>query len=377
VEPVPTDARGNLRGVNSYGLLLTLKERGPLPKGSLCDICNLSRPTVDRIIRRLLERGIVKEDGRMSSSGGRRPVLYRFNERAGYVFGVDLEIPQLELVVTDLHGQPLARRARRLPDEEGVEPILRFVRDEILDLAEQAAVPWERVVGIGLGAPAFLSGDLITISGRNLPSWTDIPAKAILEEPLRVPVYVDNDANYMALAESYCMSYADEVLVYVTLRQGARGDIRMGGSVLIGGRVFHGAHGNAVSLQHAYVELGEEGRLEWIVQDVLDSSDDPQEIVSKLRDRLIVQILNLVTLFDPSRVVINAGILGRYESLFIEECEEVLKSELGENLGWQIKVTRAEDREFTCAKGAALFVLQDLFSRPELVEKLACCAEGR
>jgi predicted NBD/HSP70 family sugar kinase len=373
VEPIPTGARQGLRGVNSYRLLLTLKEKGPLPKGSLCDICNLSRPTVDRIVREFLERGIVKEDGRMSSSGGRRPVLYRFNERAGYVIGVDLEIPQLELVVTDLHGQPLARRARRLPDAERVEPVLQFVRDEVLSLAEEAAVPWKRVVGIGLGAPAFLNGDLITISGRNLPPWTDVPAKAILEESLKVPVYVDNDANYMALAESYCMSYTDEVLVYVTLRQGARGDIRMGGSVLIEGRVFHGAHGNAVSLQHAYVEPGEEGRLEQILQEALSSSGDLRRTISKLKERLIVQILNLVTLFDPTQVVINAEILGRYESLFIEECEEVLKSELGENLGWQIKVARAQDREFTCAKGAALFVLQDLFSRPErLAERLAC-----
>lgn len=371
MEPIQSGTRQGLRGINSYRLLLTLKERGPLSKGALCDACGLSRPTVDRIVRRFRERGIIKEDGRMSSSGGRRPVLYRFNERAGYAIGVDLEIPELELVVTDLHGQPLARRAWRLPEEEAVQPVLGFVRDKVLELVEEAALPWERVVGIGLGAPAFLNGDLITIAGRNLPHWRDVPAKAILEGSLKVPIYVDNDANYMALAESRCMSYTDEVLVYVTLRQGARGDIRMGGSVLIGGRVFHGAHGNAVSLQHAYVELGEEGRLQQIVQDALDTAADPQEVVSQLKDRLIVQILNLVTLFDPSRVVINAGILGKHEPLFIEECRKVLQSELGEDLGWQVEVTRARERELSCAKGAALAVLQDLFSRPErLAERL-------
>lgn len=372
MEPILSGARRDLREVNSYQLLLTLKEKGPLSKGALCKTCNLSRPTVDRIVREFRERGIVEEDGRMSSSGGRRPVLYRFNERAGYVIGVDLEIPQLGLVVADLHGKPLAKRARRLPDEAAVEPILQFVRDKVLELAEEAAIPWERVVGAGLGAPAFLNGDLITIAGRNLPPWTNVPVKAILEEFLQVPVYVDNDANYMALAESHCMSYNDEVLVYVTLRQGARGDIRMGGSVLIGGRIFHGAHGNAVSLQHAYVELGEEGRLEGILQEVLNSSGDLRRTISELKGRLIVQILNLVTLFDPIKVVINAEDLGGYEPLFIEECEKVLQSELGEDLGWQVEVARAEEREFACAKGAALSVLQELFSRPErLMERLA------
>jgi len=371
--PMLTGAQRGLRRANSYRVLLALRERGPLSKRSLCDICDLSRPTVDRIVGGFLERELVKKDGHLDSSGGRRPVLYSFNERAGYAIGVDLEIPKLELVVTDLQGQPLARRARRLPQEDKVEPVLRFIKDEIVNLAEEAAIPWEQVVGLGLGAPAFLNGDLITIAGRNLPTWTDVPAKAILEESLKVPVYIDNDANYMALAESHYMSYVDNVLVYVTLRQGARGDIRMGGSVLIGGRILHGAHGNAVSLQHAYVELGEEGRLEQIVQEALDLSTSLRGVVSKLRDRLIVQILNLVTLFDPSQVVINAEILGQYEPLFIKECEEVLESELGENLGWRVKVTRAQERGLTCAKGAALSVLQDLFSRPEyLVEKLAC-----
>ncbi|MFQ6091012.1 MAG: ROK family protein, partial [Candidatus Bipolaricaulia bacterium] len=316
MELIPSGSRRDLREANSYRLLLVLKEQGPLSKGALCKVCNLSRPTVDRIVREFRERGIVEEDGRMSSSGGRRPVLYRFNERAGYVIGVDLEIPQLGLVVADLHGRPLARRARRLPEGEAVEPVLRFIRDEALGLAEEVAIPWKQVVGVGLGAPAFLNGDLITIAGRNLPPWTNVPAKAILEESLKLPVYVDNDANYMALAESHCMSYTDEVLVYVTLRQGARGDIRMGGSVLIGGRVFHGAHGNAVSLQHGYVELGEKGRLEQILQEALNSSGDPRTTVSELKRRLIVQILNLVTLFDPIKVVINAEVLGGYEPLF-------------------------------------------------------------
>jgi predicted NBD/HSP70 family sugar kinase len=341
-------SKPNLKGINSCNILLSLKENGSLSKRDLGDLCNLSRPTVDKIISELLKRGIVCKDGHKESSGGRRPLLYKFNEQAKYAVGVDLEIPQLEIVLCDLNGKPIFVKAFNLKKDEP-KWVIGFVRDKIM-LFEK-----KKIIGIGLGAPAFLKGDTITICGRNLPKWDKVPVKAMLEDLLGVPIFVDNDANFMALAENHHMGYDDHVLVYVALRRGTKGDIRMGGSVLIEGKVLHGAHGNAVSLQHAYVEP-EEG---------LERTS-----LKKLREHLIVQVVNLVTLFDPSRVVINAEILGEYESLFISYCKEALKELRGFE---EVEVVAAQDKKFTCAKGAALFVLQDLFSRPErLVERLTC-----
>ncbi|MCL0072633.1 ROK family transcriptional regulator [Dehalococcoidia bacterium] len=364
-----------LRETNLVRVLLALKEDSPITKSAICSRLNLSRPTVDRAIGKLVRRELVEHDGHGPSQGGRCPLLYTFNRQARYAIGGDLELPELNLILCGLDGIPLASKGFTVPDQCIADPgkTLEFVSESVREMLKEEGLSLQRIVALGLGAPAFLNGDRITVFGRNLPSWTDVPVRAILEASLGVPVYVDNDANYMALAESHCMNYTDEVLVYVTLRRGIKGDIRMGSSVLIGGRVFHGAHGNAVSLQHAYVELGEDGQLERVLQEELDSSYDLKETASRMKDRLMIPILNLVTLFDPAQVVINAEILGRYEALFIKECEKILSTELEENLGWQVEVTRAQDRQFTCAKGAALSVLQDLFSRPEhLVERLGC-----
>ena len=43
---------------------------------------------------------------------------------------------------------------------------------------------------------------------------------------------------------------------YIALRRGLKDDIRMGGSILLEGKVFHGGGGNAASLQRAYVKAG-------------------------------------------------------------------------------------------------------------------------
>lgn len=47
---------------------------------------------------------VVKESGFGQSSGGRRPILYEFNEKVVYAIGVDFEIPELTLVLTDSKG---------------------------------------------------------------------------------------------------------------------------------------------------------------------------------------------------------------------------------------------------------------------------------
>ncbi len=141
----------------------------------------------------------------------------------------------------------------------------------------------------------------------------------------------------------------------------------MGGSVVMDGKVFHGAHGNAVCLQGAYVELNA----------ALRASHKFDELITTLRDSLITPMMHLMMLFDPTRVVINAGVLGEYEELFISQCEAALRQRITAVFDrWGFCVEAAREKELACAKGAAFAVLQDLFSRPDLIERLTAWAGG-
>jgi len=356
-------AGANLEQENGYRLLLALRENGRLSKRELGNLCDLSRPTVDKIIDRFLKQGLVQQDGYRKSLGGRRPALYKFNERVKYALGVDFEIPELNIVLSDLNGRPLCSKSLQITDLEEPRSAIGFITRAIGDLLSEVEVSPERIIGMGFGAPAFLKDDTITISGRTLPRWTEVPAKKMLEELLNIPVFVDNDAKFMSLAESHHMGYNDEVLVYCALRRGLRGEVHMGGSALIRGEIFRGARGNAVSLQNAYVEL--EGGLERAL------SRQPRETIARLRDALLEPMAHMIMLFDPQHVIINAAILGEHEARFLEECTTALRERLGQIFAWEFQIEAAQDRELTCAKGAALFVLQDLFSRPgELLERL-------
>ena len=66
----------------------------------------------------------------------------------------------------------------------------------------------------------------------------------------------------MALSENHAMGCQDRVMGYIPLRRGVRNDIRIGGCILLNGKIFHGGSGNAVSLQHACRGKGAKGLLD-------------------------------------------------------------------------------------------------------------------
>lgn len=60
------------------------------------------------------------------------------------------------------------------------------------------------LAGIGLGVPSVVDvKNGIVFDSVNIPSWTEVPVKAWMEERFRVPVCVNNDANCFVLGEKH------------------------------------------------------------------------------------------------------------------------------------------------------------------------------
>ncbi len=342
---------------NLVKIFLTLKQEGALTKNGLCQQLNLSRPTVDRAISHLTATGFVHHDGRGPSAGGRRAVLYAINPRALYTVGSDLEFPELNLVILGLNGDFIRRKTLTIPATITADPTdtLDFTATSIKTLLADANISIDRVAGLGIGVPAFLSGDTITVAGHALPHWEHIPARQILADDLSLPVFVSNDVKFMSLAEHRALGYQDRVMAYLALRRGLKGDIRMGGSILIKGKLFHGGNGNAGALYHAYVE-------ETAIQKC--AAEHPDRFAALLADRLFEPVVNLLHLFDPNRVVINAATIGDNEPAFIHALTVRLNDVHYEGVPHNVAITAAHERELSCAKGGALFALEKALQQP-------------
>ncbi|HEV7861378.1 MAG TPA: ROK family protein [Acidimicrobiia bacterium] len=103
------------------------------------------------------------------------------------------------------------------------------------------------VCGIGSGGPMSAGGEALT--PVHIPAWRDFPLRRRMEEATGLPVFVDNDAKAVALAEGW-VGAAAGVQGYI----GMVVSTGIGGGIVLDGRLLDGRTGNAGHIGHVVVE---------------------------------------------------------------------------------------------------------------------------
>ena len=164
--------------------------------------------------------------------------------------GVDLGGTNTRLSLVDREGT--IRRRQRMTTEvrAGRDHVIGRLADEIVGLRTLAERDGCDVIGVGIGSPgAILIDSGVVTSSPNFPDWKDVPLKDRLEGSTGLPVTVDNDANCIAMGESWAGAGRDvDSLVCLTLGTG------VGGGVILNGEIWHGALGMAGEVGHITVE---------------------------------------------------------------------------------------------------------------------------
>lgn len=335
-------------------VLRELLVRGRATRGELVSYLNLSRPTVERALRRLCAQGLVEERGSRPSTGGRPASIYTIRSDARLLAGVDLEFPWVNLIVSDLSGDTLGQRRLRLErDLDDPATALRFLADDLKGWVEELGRPWRQVAAVGIGIPGPVVKGEASVLGPTLPTWLRVPVQEMLSRLLGTTVLVSHDVHLMALAEAELGGWGDEILLFLVLRPGLLGEIRFGASVLLRGEPYWGAHGNGGGLFRAYVGAKElEG---------LPPSDRAQHVAARLADR----VLPAVVLVDPDRVVVEASTLGKEAPKFVRTLRERFDESLRGELLSRVRVDLAKAGPLGAALGAILAARKELIRRPE------------
>lgn len=121
--------------------------------------------------------------------------------------------------------------------------------NSILDLARRAIVESGRqpyAAGVGCGGPMEYPAGLV--SPLHIPVWQGFPLRDRLAQALGLPVIVDNDAKAFALGEAlFGAGQGARCLLGMVVSTG------VGGGIVAGGRLWHGASGNAGHIGHVIV----------------------------------------------------------------------------------------------------------------------------
>ena len=262
--------------------------------------------------------------------------------------GIDVGGTTIKAGAVSEEGKILFKHSCPTGVERGYEAVIRDIALLGIAAAEKSGHTMADVKAIGIGIPGIMDQRTGIVPFCTNLAWHDVPILQEMKRYTDAPVYVDNDATVAGLAESVAgVSAGCDCSVFVTLGTG------VGGGIIIGGRVFSGAHGVASEIGHmTTVDGGElctrgnrgcweryasatalirEGRRLCAAKPdcalMAAVNGDPEAVTAKsvidlakaadpdcsaLFDNyvhhLVVGLRNLVNLYDPEVIVLGGGV---------------------------------------------------------------------
>ena len=240
-------------------------------------------------------------------------------------------------------------------DVGGTNLVLGLVKDG--QLVRKTSAPWfpreatlqqtldilsERIEGmltpdtekIGIGVPTVVDVDRgIVYDAVNIPSWTEVPLKACLEERFHLPVAVNNDANCYAMGVygAYPADAKPAVLVVITLGTGVgmgivdRGRLFCGancGAGELGSLPFRGATLEAFCSKQFFNGTGWDSL--GASQAARSGDARAQALFKELGENLGDLLCTVMFAYDPSHIALGGGVAHNYP-LFREAMEARLQ----------------------------------------------------
>jgi len=309
------------------------------------------------------------------------------------IVGVDLGGSKINSILSDSSGNIKKQDLRDSRAHEGPDAVIKRIIESIKQVASG-----RDIAGIGIGAAGAcdVATGVITFS-PNLPGWHDIPLKDAIQREFNLPVHLENDATAAALGE-HCFGGAVGIdnLIYICVGTG------IGGGILIGGQLYHGASGSAGEIGHMTIDIngprcpcGNSGCWETLASgtalareavkrieagaqtSILNFADGQLQKVSahrvylaarggdRLANELISQtgyylgvgLVNIVNIFNPQLILIGGG-LSRMGQLLLEPATKVVRERAYKLPARAVRIELARLGADAEALGAAALVLE-------------------
>lgn len=207
------------------------------------------------------------------------------------------------------------------------------------------------ISGVGLGLPGPVDAKKgIVHFFPNIPGWRGVNLKRILQKRICLPVFLDNDAKLMALAEyKKGAARGSRNAICLTLGTG------VGGGLIINGEIFRGSTnatgeighlpinedgpkcncggkacleayiGNNAILKEAKIKFRKRVSLEELSYLANKGDKKARDIWQKVGRRLGIALSAAVNLFNPDCIVIGGGVAKSGRILFQEVKKTILK----------------------------------------------------
>lgn len=167
--------------------------------------------------------------------------------------GIDVGGTSIKAGVVDENGHILYKASCPTLVERGHEAVIHDMAQLAIRAAQESGHSMDEIRSVGVGIPGMHDNRTGRVPFCTNLAWHDVPLIELMQREIHKPIFVNNDATVAGLAESVAgISAGVKDSVFITLGTG------VGGGVVLGGRLFVGAHGVATEIGHMITVAGGE-----------------------------------------------------------------------------------------------------------------------
>ncbi|MGN6126692.1 MAG: ROK family transcriptional regulator [Humibacter sp.] len=265
-----TNGKRSQSGANQYDLgsfneatiIETIRQAGVISRTEVAERTGLTQQSVSRILRLLIDRGLVVEGEQVRTEQVGKPrTTIRLRAEAAYAVGVLVDPTSLTFVLSDLDGGVVGRRTVGLDEDVSPDSLVELISDRIDDLVAAASIERASLLGVGVATPGPITTDGSLLELPLSRSWRNVPLRDLLQARLGCPVIVQKDGEAAAVGERWVgrtTRAGDFVFLYF--------GTGIGSGLVLNGDVYRGVSSNA----------GEFGQLCAIRTGRLDTAGHPE-----------------------------------------------------------------------------------------------------
>lgn len=306
------DKQVQLKNYNRRTVLNYIRRNQTATRAGLSAVTGLTFMAIKKILEELEDLNLIRCDQMETSGMGRKAMSYAVNENYKYTIGIHINKFSTSIALLNLRGKIVEIERYSMEREfSGQSEFVEIVISVVNQVIAKGGVKKEQVLGIGVGSPGPVDcNNGVILTPPNIPVLHYLPLKEIMESRTGLPVYVNKDANVIALGEYWYGGIADcSDLVYIDVDMGIGSGIIMDGKVNVGANSIAGEFGHiTIDINGPLCNCGNKGCLEAMSSGIAVLRDVKQQLEQE-KNHPLYEKRNNLTMEDVFEMVGNKDLL--------------------------------------------------------------------
>ncbi|MFP4362892.1 MAG: ROK family protein [Spirochaetia bacterium] len=317
-----------------------------------------------------------------------------------FVIGFDLGGTKMLSAVLNEKNEIIAKVKRRTKGQEGNEEVVDTIIDCIKESMKKADIKKSDISGIGIACPGILNRDEGVLEHTPNLGFENFPLREKIQKKIDIPILIENDVNAGTYGEfKHGAGKGFENVIGLFPGTG------VGGGLILNGKLFIGAEGNAGELGHMIIQVdgplcgcGQYGCLEALASRTAitkeavalssagnapemyeiagtDFKDYRSKVFAKAIEKKsgpIIQVIkrsawfmgiamgNLVNILNPQGFILGGGLVEKLGNFYIDEAEKSMRDHCMPGMAKNVQVLEASLGDDAVFMGCASLVREYL-----------------